>query len=89
MEASQGSRAATDDAWLLKLQHPLRNIRAHALARLLFKLRQGLMPVEGASAALVPLVLPCLNDADLELDALCVLQLLVQVRMYPFLCRQY
>lgn len=80
--ASESSVAAGDDAWVRKLQHPLRNIRVHALARLLFKLRQGLMPVEGASAALVPLVLPCLNDADLELNALCVLQLLVQV-VYP------
>ena len=68
------------DALVLKLRHPLAKIRSRALRSLLFKLRERLVQwqeLEPLQTALVPSLLACL-EPPLELDALHVLQLMMQ-----------
>ncbi|POM65448.1 Hypothetical protein PHPALM_18831, partial [Phytophthora palmivora] len=68
------------DALVLKLRHPLAKVRSRALHSLLFKLRERLVrlqELEPLQNALIPGLLECL-EAPLELEALHVLQLLVQ-----------
>ncbi|KAG7383595.1 hypothetical protein PHYPSEUDO_003521 [Phytophthora pseudosyringae] len=75
------------DALVLKLRHPLAKIRSRSLHSLLFKLRERLVrwqDLEPLQNALVPALLACL-EPPLELDALHVLQLLVQSQSETFL----
>ncbi|KAE9114370.1 hypothetical protein PF010_g9727 [Phytophthora fragariae] len=68
------------DALVLKLRHPLAKIRARTLQSLLFKLRERLVrwqELEPLHNSLVPALLASL-EPPLELQALHVLQLLVQ-----------
>lgn len=68
------------DALVLKLRHPLAKIRSRALQSLLFKLRERLVrwqELEPLHNSLVPALLASL-EPPLELQALHVLQLLVQ-----------
>jgi hypothetical protein len=70
------------DALVLKLRHPLAKIRSRALQSLLFKLRERLVRVsdlEPLQKTLIPSLLASL-EPPLELQALHVLQLIVQSR---------
>lgn len=70
-------------ALVRKLRHPLAAVRARALQSLRFKLRERLVGVAQLAAerkALAPRLLAALREPELELDALQVLQLVVQVR---------
>ncbi|KAI9922572.1 hypothetical protein PsorP6_000896 [Peronosclerospora sorghi] len=70
------------DTLVLKLRHPLTTIRHRALQTLRFKLREHLIgwkELEPLHKAFVPSLLTCL-EPPLELEALHVLELLLQTR---------
>jgi hypothetical protein len=80
-----GLRGGADacGALVRKLQHPLVAIRARALQSLRFKLRErlvGVAQLAAARKALAPRLLAALREPELELDALQVLKLIVEVR---------